>query len=166
MLLRYIEKRKKKKRVAAVNDDDDDDDYDYGDGSSGAAREVVGKRVREARFNTRTSQQLVLHQMVLHTTTIVLRTFSRMGASVSPSARDRNAFICASRMYAEIHMQASTRIAPGPILSQSGRDVFDAEYYRYYSSLSGGPLTRPVYIVGGTKNRHRCSPKKSETRES
>jgi len=63
----------KKKRAAAVNDDDDDDDDD---GGSGALREVVGKRVREARFNTRTSQQLVLHQMVLHTATIVLRTFT------------------------------------------------------------------------------------------
>jgi len=56
-----------------------------------------------------------------------------MSASVSPSARDPSAFIRASRTNTRIHMQAH---ALGPsVLSQSERDAFDAEYYRYYSSL-------------------------------
>lgn len=144
MLLRYRE-REEKKRATAVNDDDDDDD-DYGNRSDrDCVREVVGKRVREVRFNTRTSQQLVLHQMVLHTATIVLRTFSHGCIRISVGTRfERLSYARIAHTHADTH--AGTRVPRlgSSILSQSGRDAFDVEYCRYYSSLSDGPLTRPA----------------------
>lgn len=122
------ERRKKEgaQRTANVVDDDGNG---YGGAGRGAVREVVGKGVREARFNTRTSQQLVLHQMVLHTVAIVLPTYLRgcMGASVSPSARDP------SRCVALVHAHTRVRTSISrPIWSESARQrgippiLFDA----------------------------------------
>lgn len=50
--------------------------------AEGAAEGAAQPGVREGRFNTRTSQQLVLHQMVLHTAAIVLPSFSEYGCVV------------------------------------------------------------------------------------
>jgi len=113
-------KRKESARTAADVDDDDGDEDGYG----GAGwRAAVGRRVREARFNTRTSQQLVLHQMLLHNVAIVLPIYLRygrirvsFGTKILPRVSSRS---CAR---ASTHVHLAVR-------SAASRPV-DAEYRR------------------------------------
>ncbi|KYM78463.1 Dachshund like protein 2 [Atta colombica] len=67
---------------------------------------------------------------------------------------------------AKISMQRESIDRPGKEVKEEEEEEEEVVMVEDKGYCCGGPLTRPVYIVGGTKNRHRGSPKKSETRES
>lgn len=87
-----------------------------------------------------------------------------MGASVSPPARSKLLRTCAR---APTHTYTHVYTSLSSVLSQSGRDAFDAEYHRYYSSLSERP-SRPVPLqetLPGTFERVADIPTRTRPRE-
>lgn len=95
--------------------------------------------MREGRFNTRTSQQLVLHQMVLHTARYRVTELLRMGASSSCGL---------------IRADARTRL---PLLGLVRSTSLQSGTNRRRSNrtLTGEQVQTPLFLPGET-SRNRC----------